>query len=204
MSVTESTPAFTRLDPDGRRAQILDAARKVFSEQPYTAISMQEIAAAAGVTRGLIHHYFGGKAELFKAVVLTLAEVAPALTHTDLELPIEQLVSANVDAWLDFVQEHRELALMIGAGGLHPGDPELQEIVDAARDRTIDRMIRNHTGTADAPPEVRFMLRAYLGLADSAAREWLYHGRATRDQVHTLLVTGLMAMMRESLPALLA
>jgi AcrR family transcriptional regulator len=197
-------PAFSRLDPEGRRAQILEAARQVFSEQPYAAVSMAGVAQAAGVTRGLVHHYFGGKVELFRAVVALLAERAPALVATDLHLPIEELVASNVDRWLSFVEEHRELALAIGVGAVHPDDPELQALVDDTRDRVIERMIRNHTGANEAPPEVRLMLNAYLGLADSAAREWLYHGRATREQVQTLLVSALMALMRESLPALLA
>jgi AcrR family transcriptional regulator len=204
MEASAHSPAFSRLDPEGRRSQILEASRRVFGEQPYAAVSMQDVAQAAGVTRGLVHHYFGGKPELFRALIAMLAEHAPALVETDLDLPIEQLVGRNVDRWLTFVEEHRELALTIGAGVVDPGDPELQAIVDEARDRVIDRMIRNHTGQTDAPPEVRFLLRGYLGLADSAAREWLYHGRATREQVQTLLVTGLMALMRDCLPLLLA
>jgi AcrR family transcriptional regulator len=199
-----SQPAFTRLDPDGRRQQILDAATVVFSRRPYPSVSMGEVAREAEVTRGLVHHYFGGKPDLFKAVVAGLALAAPDLVRTDLARPIEEVAAANIDSWLDFAQQHRELALMISAGGLGAADPELQEIVDGARDRVIDRMIRNHTGHTEAPEAVRFLLRGYLGLADAAAREWLHTGRATREQVHTLLTTGLLALMRDALPALLA
>lgn len=174
-----------------------------FSEQPYPSVSMQDIARRAGVTRGLVHHYFGGKRELFREVVTALAERAPSLVRTDGEVPMPQRVEANVAAWLEFILQHRELALMVSAGGMYPHDPELQQLVSDARDRVVDRVILNHTGSAEAPPEVQFLVRSYLGLADSAAREWLYYGRATREQVHTMLVRSLLALMRETLPALL-
>jgi AcrR family transcriptional regulator len=203
MEASAQPPAFTRLDPEGRRRQILEAANRVFSEQPYASVSMRDIAQAAGVTRGLIHHYFGSKSELFREVVRSLAGSAPSLVRIDPELPIEQLAAANVDAWLDFTVEHRELALTIGAGALHPDDPALQTIVDETREQVIDRIILNHTGSTEAPPPVRFIVRSYLGLADAAAREWLYHRRATRAEVHTMLVRSLLAIMRDTLPALL-
>jgi AcrR family transcriptional regulator len=199
----ERRPAFTRLDPDGRRRQILEAARSVFSEQPYASVSVQDIARAAGVTRGLVHHYFGGKNGLLREVVAALAEQTPRLVNTDRGLPLEERATRNVAAWLDFIEQHRELALAIGAGGTFPQDPQVAAIAHATREEVIDRILQNHLGTSQAPACVRFMMRSYLGLADFAAREWLQHRRAARPQVQTLLVTALIAMMRDSLPALI-
>ena len=203
MEAIGRTPAFTRLDPDGRRRQILDAALTVFGEKPYDAVSTQDVARAAGVTRGLVHHYFGSKLELFRAVVEVIADQAPSLIEVDPARTIEQLVAANADAWLAFAEAHREVALTIGAGVSQPADPALHELVDQARERVIDRIILNHAGTTEVPPQVRFVVRSFLGLADAAAREWLYHGRATREQVHTMLSLSMLAIMRDTLPALL-
>ena len=59
----------SRADGDERRRQILAAARRLFSERGYSAVSTTEIAAEAGVARGLINHYFGTKRELYVEVV---------------------------------------------------------------------------------------------------------------------------------------
>ena len=72
------------------------------------------------------------------------------------------------------------------------------------RTRTfVDRILFNHTGTLDHPPEVRVLIRSYLGLFQVATGEWLWYGRATRATTHTLVATTLITLMRETLPALL-
>ncbi|MGA2927292.1 MAG: helix-turn-helix domain-containing protein, partial [Solirubrobacteraceae bacterium] len=56
---------WQRLEHDQRRSQILACARELFSQRTFTAVSMSEIARDAGVARGLLHHYFGSKRELY-------------------------------------------------------------------------------------------------------------------------------------------
>jgi AraC-like DNA-binding protein len=51
-------PKHSQLDPGQRREQILDAANALFAERGYDEVSVEDIASSAGVTRGLVHHYF--------------------------------------------------------------------------------------------------------------------------------------------------
>ena len=44
---------------DTQRAQILEAAARVFAERGYTAATMNEVAAAAGVSKATLYHYYG-------------------------------------------------------------------------------------------------------------------------------------------------
>ena len=64
-----ATPKYSRLDPGQRREQILDAANALFSERGYDEVSVEDIAGSAGVTRGLVHHYFGGRKEVYIALL---------------------------------------------------------------------------------------------------------------------------------------
>ncbi len=59
----------TQEEAQQTRQQLLDAALLVFSRQGYDAARLEDIAAAAKVTRGAIYHHFGGKAELFASLV---------------------------------------------------------------------------------------------------------------------------------------
>jgi AcrR family transcriptional regulator len=164
-------------------------------------VSIADVARAAGVTRGLVHHYFGGKAQLFAAVVESLAEYAPSPTLGP-GLPLEELVSVGVAAWLDFVAEFRELALAVGAAGRYPEDQELQAVVQNAREEIVRRIVPNLTAADGVPAELGFLVRSYLGLADAAAREWLYHDRVARGEVHTLLSRSLLELIQNVLPSL--
>lgn len=56
------------------RARILDAAERVFSERGFDGATIRDIAAAAGVQAGLVHHHGGGKAALFHLTVARRAE----------------------------------------------------------------------------------------------------------------------------------
>jgi AcrR family transcriptional regulator len=184
----------TRLEPDLRRGQILAAARRIFAERDYPAASMEEVAAKAGVTRGLVNHYFGTKRKLYLAVVADLAAELPGIVRTDLgELPIELIVERNLTRFLDAVERDYELwSILLGAGAADR-DPEVAAIVTTARDEVVERMARNHAGE-DAGEELHLALRAFLGAAMAASEEWLVRGRATRAQVETLLHRGLLAL----------
>ena len=56
---------------DARREQLLDLALDLFAKQGFEATSTQQIAKAAGVTQGLVFHYFGSKEGLLSAVLST-------------------------------------------------------------------------------------------------------------------------------------
>ena len=88
-----TTPKCSRLAPARRREQILEAANALFSERGYDEVSIEEIASSAGVTtRGLVHHYFGGRKEVYiallvRGVVTELVRRAVALVaarHADI------------------------------------------------------------------------------------------------------------------------
>jgi AcrR family transcriptional regulator len=200
MAVAEQ-PRYSRLEPDERRDLILGAARRVFVRSNPDAASTAEVAREAGVTRGLVHHYFGTKRELYLAVVADLAATLPELVRTDVaELPVDQMVDANVTSWLDSVERDRDLWLALLGVEVVGRDPEIEAIMSAARDAVIDRMAGNQARGAEPTPELRLVLRVFLGAAEAAAREWAMHERASREQVHAVLKGTLLAMVGRVLP----
>jgi AcrR family transcriptional regulator len=194
----------TRLDPDLRRERILEVAGDVFAERPYADVSLGEVARAAGVSRSLVSHYFANKRGLFVEVMRRFADAAPEAVRTDRSLPVERMVEANVESWLDLAEEHRETAIAMAGIGALGRDPELQVLVEEIRERVVDRMLLNHVGTTDVPREMRIALRAYTGLYEVAVSEWLHAGRMSREEVRILITRGLFAILNDVVPALLA
>jgi len=67
-------------NPDRSRAAILDAAERLFAEQGYEATSLNQVGAAAGVSRGTPGYFFGSKSDLYQAVLdRSFAEVREAV-----------------------------------------------------------------------------------------------------------------------------
>src|SRR4051794_6843038 len=62
-------PRQQRLAPEQRRNQLLDVANALFAERGYDQVSIEDIASSAGVARGLVHHYFGGRKEVYIALL---------------------------------------------------------------------------------------------------------------------------------------
>jgi AcrR family transcriptional regulator len=199
--MASGNPRFSRLEADERRGQILAAARSVFASAGLAGASMAEIAREAGVTRGLLNHYFGDKRALYLAVVADLAAELPAVVRTDLaDLPLEEMVEINAASWLDSIERNRDLwSALMGVEAVG-NDPEVEAIMAAARDAAVERMAHNQAGGGEPSDELRLVLRIYLGAAEAGAREWALRGRASREQVHAVLVGTLLAMVGQVLP----
>ena len=201
---TSPAPRWQRLDHDERRRQILDCARRLFSQRTYAAVSTSEIAGEAGVARGLLHHYFGTKRDLYLEVVRTLVRMPS--NPVPLQNPgrgIEVVIEESVDRWLTMLERNRGTWLAaIGARGLGR-DPEVEAILDEAREQAADRLIEalQTYEAAQAPAELRAVIRAYSGFAEAASAEWLERGRLSREQLQALLVQGFLSIVRDVLPA---
>lgn len=204
MVTAAATGPARRLEPDARRGEILACAVRLFGERPYAEISTTELAHAAGVTRGLIHHYFGTKRDLYLEVVRAMVlvpSIDEALGHDE---PVPARVARSVDWFLDTVADHGRTYLAVtGPEGI-AGDPEVERILAAADDIAARRILRALGFAPDAPGDAaaRAALRAYCQLAKGTAREWLRSRDLTRAQAHHLLTESLIAIHRSVLPTL--
>ncbi|MFB4319534.1 TetR/AcrR family transcriptional regulator [Actinomadura sp. 21ATH] len=198
-------PRRVRKEPDERRDQILACARALFSSRPYGTVSNTEIAAAAGVSRGLLNHYFGTKRELYLAAVTEMMSVPPIpVPSCAAGASVRERVGHSIDAWLELLDRNRETwiaALDMNSSG---GDAELDAILEEARDRAVGHMteVVGLTALSREHAEVRSAFRAYSGMAEATSREWLKQGRLTRAQVHLLLQEVLLNLVEEVVPRL--
>ncbi len=197
-------PRWSRLDVAERRRQILSAARRLFSERHYGSVSTADIAEEAGVTRGLVHHYFGGKRALYLEVVRSLLELPPGLFAAEIAAgDRETALRAAVERWLDVAERGGGVLLAAHGAQGFGRDPEVEAIFDATRERTADQVIEIlHPGRSPrrASAELRSAVRAYAGFVEAATFDWLRGGALTRAQLRELLVGGLLALDDEVVP----
>src|SRR6201995_1086616 len=96
-------PAYTRLDVDERRRQLLELGRELFARHSYEELSMAGIARAAGISKALLYHYFPSKQEYFQATLATAAQQLRKLTEPDPALPPAEALTNSVEAYLGWV-----------------------------------------------------------------------------------------------------
>ena len=194
--------SYQRLSPDERRAQILDVARRMFTELPYAEVSTAAIARETGVQRGLIHYYFGTKRELFLKVVQGLtASAAMQAPPPDDRLTLPESVELLVNLFLDTAEQNATTWFAaLDAEGFGQ-DPELLRIVNRFKDDAVKHMLA--VLRVPEPTEtLRAVLRIYSGLVDAATRQWLQEQTLDREQVHTLLARSLLTLVSDIGPAL--
>jgi AcrR family transcriptional regulator len=200
------SPRWSRLDTSERRRQILSAARRLFSERHYGAVSTADVAAEAGVTRGLVHHYFGGKRALYLEVVRSILQLPPGMFASEIAAgDPEAALRAAVDRWLDVTERSGAMLLATHGAQGFGRDPEIEAIFDQARERTADQVIeilRPGEPPEAATPQLRAAVRAYAGFVEAATFDWLRGGSLSRPQLRELLVGGLLALDRDVVPRL--
>lgn len=161
----------TRLPVGERREQLMRRGLELFSRVPYDAVSIDDIAEAAGISKGLLYHYFPSKRDFYVAVVREAVGELIELTEPDPSLPPDQRLRASLDAYLDYVQRHREGYLAVMQGGIG-ADPEVREVVERMRGRTVERIVEG-LGVGAPSPTLVIGLRGWVGFVEGAVAAWL-------------------------------
>jgi AcrR family transcriptional regulator len=185
-----ATARRARLTTDARREQLVALGSEMFSERPFDEVSIDDIAAAAGISKGLLYHYFPSKRDFYVAVVREAADEMQVVTETDPDLaPLERL-SAGLDRYLEYVETHaRGYATVLRAG--IGSDPEVAAIVEEVRGAMAGRILDDLPIKGEAPPGVRIAVRGWVGFAEAASLEWVERREVTRDELRDLLIKAL-------------
>jgi len=170
----------TRLDPEIRREQIVEAAELVFQGRDPNDVTFEEIAEAAGVSRALVYNYFGDKGGLIAAVYLrSLGRLDQQLRReVDPTAPDGERLQAVVRSYLTFAVENAAAWRLIGSTATmeHP------EVLKARHDR-FEQLARDWGDT----PEARITARAVVGFLESATLDWIENGEVDIDHITDLL-----------------
>lgn len=186
-------PSYKRLQVDERRRQLLDAGAALFTEQAYEEISMRDIARAAGVSKPLLYHYFRSKTELFKAAVAeSAAELQAAIEPSGDAMPLEQL-TRSLEKYLAWIEAHARTwsKLMQSAAAL----PEARELIEGFRQRTMEIVLAQLTGTQKPRPLLRAAITGWLGYMDAVILDWAETKDIPREKLRDLLVAAFAATL---------
>ena len=188
-----STSSRVRMSPEGRREQLLELGTKLLSTRTLDEISIEVLAEEAGISRGLLYHYFGNKQEFHVAVVRRAVEQLVAITAPrDIEDPLEQL-AVSIGAYVDYVVENYTgyVSLVRAASG---GNEELRAIYDEGRRALVDRIFEitgperlAALGLPDTPA-LRLLADGWSAMTEAVVINWVtdHHGLTREELLHRL------------------
>jgi len=199
--MTRPSGTRVRMKPDTRREQLLELGGRLLATRSLDELSIELLAEEAGISRGLLYHYFGNKEDFHVAVVRRVVDDLYAATAPQqLDDPLAAL-AASVGAYVDFVVDnHAGYVSLVRAAG---GNERLRSVYLEAR-RALTGRIFDVAGSADL---------AAMGLADTPATRLLVDGWAAFvedvvlgwiDDPHGLTREQLLDRIAHALPAMLA
>lgn len=199
-TVIPPRPRRQRLSGAERRAKILEAATRLFSERGYHAVSMEQIAEAAGSWKAVVYDHFPSKVDLYVALLESFRDQlleAGAKASTEEQEP-ETRLRESLDAFFQFVEEHPDAARLLFLET--PGEPELAQAsarVQAGAAAGIARLLASDpallTGERDREQTLQIVAEMIKGAAHALATWWREHPHVSRNTIvdrATRLISG--------------
>lgn len=180
---------------DRRREELMAAALELFSRHDAEDVSVDDVAFAAGASRALVYHYFGGKQELYVAALRSAA--------ADLEARLRpaagggsalEEIADGLTRYFDFVEDHAAGFAALLRGGPANRTGEVGEIVESVRRRLL-RMITNRMRVEEPGATLRVTLRSWIASVEIAGLDWLENRDMDRATLESLLVDQMTALL---------
>jgi AcrR family transcriptional regulator len=183
-----------------RREELLGLGLELFSTRAYDEVSLEDIAAAAGISKGLVYHYFPSKRDLYVASLRVASDRLLACTEPDPSLPKMAQLMSGLSAYLDYVQGFAKSYTALMKGGIG-SDEEATAIVDHSRVVIMERVLfALGIALADAHPALRLIVRGWVGFVEATSIDWLERGTlgrptVSKEQLLQLMGTALAAFL---------
>ena len=163
-----------RWTSDDRRKQLIRIGLMMLRTQPIHELSIDAVAGQAGISRGLLFHYFPSKRDYYVAVISAAGRRLLRVTKPDESLPPDQQLREMLTQFVAFITRRRTayISFVRGAAG---GDDFAVEVYDETR-AGLTKRILTYLGTpevADDPASREYVLvHAWLAYAEDLAIEW--------------------------------
>jgi len=184
-------PAYTRLDVDERRRQLVELGTELFTKHSYGELSMAQIARYAGISKALLYHYFPSKRDYFVATLERAAEELRVATEPDPSKPPLEQITGSLDGYLKLIEENSASYEKLIESATTVA--EVRELIDNVREMTAQRILAGIVpeGT-EQPPAVRAAVRAWLWFMDGACLDWVRERDFSRRELRDMLLGTLM------------
>lgn len=157
----------TRLSREQRRAQLIGLGLRLLETVPFRSLSVDDVAARAGISRSLLFHYFPTKRDYLGAVVRAAVDLVLDVTAVPEGTSAEDGTRAIVTALVRFIQLRRDNYVAIIRSG-RSVDPALESVVDDMHS-TLSLRVLDSIGVTEPGPTALMLTRSWLAGVEEAA-----------------------------------
>ena len=185
----------TRLAVDTRREQLLAAGVDLLRTSTPDEISIDAVARHAGISRGLLYHYFEDKDAFVVAVLEQAGERLRLALRPDPSLSGRDQTAAAFDAFIAFAEAHAAGFRAVLTGGVT--NRRIAAIVEETRERDLARFVTAVASAGGEPAKaadrdvLRVALHAHMHFMEGAVVRWLSRREITREQLRELMLGSL-------------
>jgi len=177
---------------DVRREQMLDAGIALFARRSWEEISIEDIAAACGVSRGLLYHYFAGKRGYYIATIEHAVERLHAVEPDPALGPTKQL-KQGLERYFESIEQQPDTHAALRR--VAPADEDVAAILRRDREAFVERVLAGIPGAGNDSPLAHAAARAWIGAVDAAGLHWIEHPDIPPQQLIAILAEALAAAM---------
>ena len=188
--------SYARRTVEERRRQLIDLGLDLFGTRPYDEISIEEIAQEAGMSKGLLYHYFPSKRDFYVACVHQAALELRRATRPDPRLDPPAQLRAGLSVYLDHVQANLARCRAFVSGGIG-ADPEVTAITEETRRINSENILRG-LGVTEEEPLLRMVVRGWISFVEITAIKWAEAGGADKEELVQILLAALAAVVRRA------
>ncbi|WP_405971650.1 TetR/AcrR family transcriptional regulator [Streptomyces sp. NBC_00988] len=182
-----STRVRRRMGVEERRQQLIGVALDLFSHRSPDEVSIDEIAAAAGISRPLVYHYFPGKLSLYEAALQRASDDLAGRFVVAEEGSLGGRLLRVMGRFFDFVDDHGPGFAALMRGGPAVGSSTTNALVDGVRQAAYLQIL-SHMKVEQPPARLELMIRSWISLVESTALIWLDGRRIPRADLERQLV----------------
>lgn len=177
----------TRLSREARQDQLLDLGAELFADRSYEEVHIEELSEVAGVSRGLLYHYFPNKRAFFAAMVKRESERMSELPTPDPQASVPVQLLQTIETYLDYCHAHK-MGVKAAFRGAASADAEVQAIIDRDISQQTARILAMLSPVR--PTELlELAARSWVLMLRNLAHEWLDARDVSRDEVRDLAAT---------------
>jgi len=189
-------PPRKRLSAQARRGLIEQAAARLFAEHGYAGTTLNDIAAAAGVTKPMLYRHFSSKQALHLALLARhWRELQTQIVQSAGPTPSPPQLPAILDAWFAFVEQHPYAWRMLFRDTT--GDPVIQafhqELHSSARALTR-ALIETQPEVEIAQQEIEPLAEIVRSATTGLALWWVEHPTVARETLVEVMSRVLQAI----------
>lgn len=162
-----SVPTRRRLSADDRRRQLVGIGLSRIIDTPIQDLSLDQVAAEAGISRGLLFHYFPTKTDFYLACIAAAGRRILRNTAPDESAAGPAQVRSMLVAMIEQIDRRRSfyLTLVHGSG---VADPRVSEVYDSVRSVSTDRVM----AALALAPASRPIVHAWWAYVEDRALSW--------------------------------